>query len=144
MRRACTLALAPLLTLAFLTMGSGSANAFGSEVLGCYVNSASWTANSCAGGDTDTFTGPFVIHFTPHNLSGTYSYQWTVANITAACSTGADPCIYSGCTSTSSSCAIQVAQAGRRDKTFTVTLVLTQSGQSRTLQAQGVIYGWFI
>jgi hypothetical protein len=143
MRKAWAAALAPLLAIAFMLLGTGPANAFGSEVLGCSVDSATWTASTCGGGgslgDTDWIT------YSPHNLSGTYSYKWTITNsagtaITASCSTTTGPCIYGGCTATQSTCTVQ-ATTGKNDKTFTATLVLTQSGLSRTIKATATIYG---
>ena len=143
MRKLWAAVLAPVLALAFFVVGSPAANAFGSEVLGCHVNDGTWTANSCVGGGLNT--GDLnSIFFDPHNLSGTYAMQWTVNNpdggtITMTCGTSIiGPCIARGCTSTSTTCFIR-ARNRAVDKTFTATLRLTQSGQSRTIQASATI-----
>jgi hypothetical protein len=140
-----TMTVAALSALAFLVVGSGPANAFGGEVLGCSVNwgGPTWTANSCGGGGSPD--GKYLITYAVHNLSGTYSYNWTVTapsggTVTTPCPVTGGPCVYSGCTATSSTCTVQVGE-GIKPKTFTATLVLTQSGQSRTLTAQASIPG---
>jgi hypothetical protein len=142
MRKLCTAALALFSALAFLSVGSPSANAFGSEVLGCSFDSGAWTANSCFGGDN-----PGVIeqlYFVPHNLSGSYTMSWTVTNKFGAavgnCGSGGTNCISAGCTSTSISCYLSTS-TGINDKTFTATLTLTQSGQTRTISATATVYG---
>ncbi|MEO7260382.1 MAG: hypothetical protein ABI047_03865 [Jatrophihabitantaceae bacterium] len=133
--------LTPVLTLAFFMLGSPAATAFGSEVLGCAVDTAAWTANSCGGGGDGAIS---VVHYSPQNLSGTYSKSWTVTGpggtaITGNCNTTAIPCIYSGCALSSTTCDIKV-RSGPNDRTFTASLRLTQSGLTRTIQAQAVIY----
>jgi hypothetical protein len=146
MRKLWSAVLTPVLALAFFVVGSPAANAFGSEVLGCSVNPVTatynaWTANSCAGGGDP---GYFVVRFSPHNLSGTYSTSWTVtgpsgAVITSTCGGTAIPCIYNGCTLSSLTCDIKDS-SGFVNKTYTASLRLTQSGLTRTIQAQGTIY----
>jgi len=135
MRRFWTLLLTPVLALAFFLVGSPAANAFGSEVLGCAWNGGTWVANNCGGGDDN-------LTFSPHNLSGSYSYSWTVkygpSTLTALCSSGVDPCILSGCTATSSTCTVYAPDpAPLHNKVITASLRLTQSGQSRTITASG-------
>ena len=146
MRKLWAAVLTPVLALAFFVVGSPAANAFGSEVLGCAVTRLtstyqSWTANYCEGGGDP---GYFVIHYSPHNLSGTYSTSWTVTRSTGAvltsCSSSAVPCIYSGCTLSSLTCDVKDS-SGYTNKTYTASLRLTQSGLTRTIQAQGVIGG---
>jgi hypothetical protein len=128
-----TLLLAPLLALALLLVGIPSANAFGGEVLGCAWNGGSWTANNCGGSDG-------TLTFSAHNLSGSYSYSWTVtygpSTVTTPCTSGIEPCIQSGCTATSSSCTVFADNPyPLHDKVITASLRLTQSGQSRTITA---------
>jgi hypothetical protein len=135
MRRFWSLLLTPVLTVAFFLAGSPAANAFGSEVLGCAWNARAWTANNCGYG-----TG--TITFSPVNLSGSYSYSWTVTYggsvVTTPCSSGIEPCILSGCTATSSSCAVYADNPyPLKDRVITASLQLTQSGQSRTITASG-------
>ena len=135
MRRFWTLLLTPVLALAFFLVGNPAANAFGSEVLGCAWNGGTWVANNCGGG-VDNLT------FSPHNLSGSYSYSWTVkygaSTVTSPCTSGIEPCILSGCTTTSSTCTIYAEDPyPLHDKVITASLRLTQSGQSRTITASG-------
>ena len=143
MRKLLTLAFAHVLALAFLMVGSAPAHAFGSEVLGCAVSANAWTANSCAG---DGDTPPPVIHLSAHNLSGSYSMRWSITGptgypITSNCSsTTTINCISSGCTVSSATCDLR-AQSGKANHTYTASLRLTQSGLSRTIQAQAVVYG---
>lgn len=147
MRKLWAAVLTPVLALAFFVVGSPAANAFGSEVLGCAVTrltstTQSWTANYCEGGGDP---GYFVIHYSPHNLSGTYSTSWTVTGPTgtvlrACSSTNGVPCISSGCTLSSLTCDVQDS-SGYSSKAYTATLRLTQSGLTRTIQAQGVVHG---
>ena len=130
-----TLVLTPILALAFFLAGAPSANAFGSEALGCDWGSG-WVANNCGGGDG-------ILTFSVHNLSGTYSYSWTVTTdlgqtVTGPC-TGQSLCIDSGCTSTSSTCRL-VATGNLHDRVLTAKLTLTQSGLSRTIQAQATMW----
>ena len=142
MRRLWAAALAVLSTLTFLIVTSPPASAFGSEVLGCSVDSATWTANSCSG--QGVYTHVSVIHFVPHNLSGSYTKSWLIAygsyTVTGACGTGVYPCISSGCTASSTTCDVQV-MTGTADRVITGLLTLTQSGQTRSYQANATIYG---
>jgi len=138
MRKLWTGALTALLTLAFFVVGTPAAQAFGGEVLGCGYYGSTWTANQCSG------IGGGDEKFSAHYLSGTYSYQWTLTYssgtpITSSCSPlTTTPCIQSGCTSTSSTCTI-LTQDALQTKTYVATLRLTQSGQSRTIQASAVV-----
>jgi len=144
MRRLWAMILAPVLALACFIMGSPAANAFGSEVLGCAVQSAPWTANSCSGGGGNLDNLP--IYYSVHTLSGSYSMQWTITDpsgstITKACSsTVASFCISSGCTASSATCNI-VGKVGSSDRKFTALLRLTQSGRTRNIQAVATIWG---
>lgn len=139
MRKLWMAVLTTLLSLAFFAAGSSAAHAFGAEVLGCgpYPGST-WTATQCSG------VGGTYEQFSAHNLSGTYSYQWTLTYssgtpITSSCSPlTTTPCISSGCTSTSSACVILTEDAVQT-KTYVANLRLTQSGQSRTISASAVV-----
>ena len=136
-----TMVLAPVLALAFLVIGNPAAHAFGSEVLGCAFDNGAWYANSCTGPDADIVT---VIHFSPHNLSGTYSYKWTItapsgSTLTTKCSSNTLPCIAGGCTTTSTTCDVKTAPNARYEKTFWANLQLTQSGQTRSIRASAVV-----
>jgi hypothetical protein len=148
MRKLRPLALTPVLALAFFVLGTAPAHAFGSEVLGCQVSQAglppgTWTANSCGIGRTsDDY---YWIAYSPQNLSGTYTFAWTLTlpsgnTVTTPCTATTGPCIDSGCTSTSSTCVLKVPNPPR-DRTYVASLVLTQSGLSRTIQAQALITG---
>jgi hypothetical protein len=142
MRRLWAAVLVPVLALAVFILGNPAANAFGSEVLGCAVNSTAWTANTCSG---DSY-GAATIHYSPQGLSGTYSKRWTVTTpsggtITANCSsTLTASCISSGCTLSSTTCDIKVPVRPYIDAPWTDTLRLTQSGLTRTIQAQAYVY----
>jgi hypothetical protein len=145
MRRSWALLLTPVLAMFFFVFGSPSANAFGSEVLGCAFDNSAWSANSCSGGG-DFGNGIYVIHFTPHNMSGTYSTSWTVFNntsgtfVTGSCGgTSVTNCIWSGCTASATTCDLGAGE-GARDRTYTVTLTLTQSGQTRSIQASALVH----
>jgi hypothetical protein len=133
MRRFWTLLLTPVLAVAFFMVASPTANAFGSEVLGCAWPNSGWVANDCGGGYG-------IVTYSAHNLAGTYSYNWTLTNnlgntISNACNGVTWPCIYSGCTTTSSSCELDTSY-GFHDHVYTAILKLTQSGQSRSITAQ--------
>jgi len=135
MQRFWTLLLTPVLALTVFLTGSPAANAFGGEVLGCAWNYGTWYANDCGGGNG-------TLGFSVHNLSGSYSYNWTVTYggypFTRQCSSGIQPCILGGCTVTSSSCLVFAGDpAPLHDRVVAATLRLTQSAQSRTLTASG-------
>ncbi len=139
MRRFLTLLLTPLLVLTFFLADSPAANAFGSEVLGCSWNGGPWVANGCGASDGS-------LTFSPHNLSGTYSYSWTITygafTVTNTCGNGLEPCL-SGCTTTSSSCTILADNPWpAQSKPVTASLQLTQSGQSRTITASATVYSY--
>jgi hypothetical protein len=135
-----TLLLTAVLALAFLLVGIPAANAFGSEVLGCAWNGGSWTANNCGSSDG-------TLTFSAQNLTGSYSYSWTVtygaSTLTTLCGSGIEPCIQSGCTATSSSCTVYADNPyPLHDKVITASLTLKQSGQSRTVTASGTAYSY--
>lgn len=139
MRKLCVTVVALISALAFLVVGSPSASAFGTEVLGCSFDSGSWIANACSGaGDAGVNS---QVYFTPHNLSGSYGTSWTVtgpgggtlSNCTGGTVVGG--CISAGCTSGQLGCWLTVNSAPHVDRVFTATLTLTQAGQTRTISA---------
>jgi len=134
MRKLYAAAVALLVALACFIVASPPASAFGSEVLGCSFDSSAWTANSCEDGGDGL---PHVVHFSAHNLSGTYTMSWT-ASVSNCSSTLTINCVSAGCTSTSTTCDLKVHD-GHAIKTFTVNLKLTQSGQTRTISASAVV-----
>lgn len=122
----------------FLAFTAPSADAFGGEVLGCgFGSNPTWTANQCAGND-----GAYWVTYSPHYLSGSYSYQWSItdgygAPITRTCSglpATDQGCLYSGCTATSSTCTVTIEDQPAT-LVYTASLTLTQSGHSRTITA---------
>jgi hypothetical protein len=86
-------------------------------------------------------SGPIPITHAVHNLSGTYSYSWTVkdgygSTIGAYCAPNVGgPCLTSGCTYTSSSCVLQLPHGYLAGRTYIATGTLIQSGLSRTISA---------
>jgi hypothetical protein len=142
MGRLWTSIFTPLLALAVFLLGSPAAHAFGSEVLGCAFDSAAWTANSCEGGG-DSSVYNTAIHFSPHNLSGTYTKRWTVTNQSGGavpnCSSSITfNCISSGCTTTTV-CDLLVHSNIQHTNTYYASLRLTQSGQTRTITASALV-----
>jgi hypothetical protein len=142
MRRSWSMILTPMVALAVFLLGSPAAHAFGSEVLGCAFDSAAWTASSCAGGGDVTFND--TVHFSPHNISGTYTMRWTVTNSAGtavpSCSSSVTyNCVSRGCTTTSV-CDLIVHSNIQHSNTYFASLRLTQSGQTRTISAQALVY----
>jgi hypothetical protein len=132
-RKAWSLALTPLAALAVSVALTTPARAFGAEVLGCDAGGG-WTANTCSGQglNADITVGYIDIDYAVHNLSGTYAYAWTKPT---------NATIYSGCTATTSVCDIEVPDGFTTTHYYTVSVKLTQSGQSRTLSATAAIKG---
>jgi hypothetical protein len=148
MRKLLTAVFALVAALAFFVVGSPSANAFGSEVLGCDAG-LGWTANSCSDLGSQS-NGTFIsVDFSAANTSGTYATSWVVkfaggVPITQACSIYYNnaPCISSpnsgSCGAASTWCQI-VVRVGSTNKTLTAALTLTQSGRTRTITAAATI-----
>ncbi|HST48219.1 hypothetical protein [Jatrophihabitans sp.] len=126
--------------MALLVVGSPAANAFGSEVLGCSFDSGAWTANSCAGGGEQGVV--YQIHFSAHNLSGTYSKRWTVYQYQAGMSQPPPGVVITPttCTSTSTTCTVSLKSNAFQTKTISADLQLTQSGQTRDIWAYATVY----
>ncbi|HST47426.1 hypothetical protein [Jatrophihabitans sp.] len=144
MRKLLTAVSALVAALAFFVVGSPSANAFGSEVLGCDAGGA-WSANSCESSALPAYH-LVTVNFSPHNTSGTYSTSWYVHNangvaITQSCyaNYGNTPCFNGSCPAGSMQCSIVVRVGPTNDKVFTAALTLTQSGQTRTITAAATI-----
>ena len=147
MRKLLTAVFALVAALASFVVGSPSANAFGSEVLGCYVENPPWLANSCDSAGNEPAYGLTPIYFSPHNTSGTYTTSWYVHNangvaVTQSCSSNYTntPCIDYGCSAGSMACNIAVRVGPTNDKVITAALTLTQSGRTRTITAAATIY----
>jgi hypothetical protein len=121
-RKLLTAVFALLAALAFFVVGSPSASAFGSEVLGCDAG-LGWTASAChssAALDDNHLVG---IRFSPNNTSGSYTTSWTIttstgATITQTCSStySNTPCILTGCSAGSLSCQV-TARVDNVDRT---------------------------
>jgi len=145
MRQLWIAALALLSALIFLIVGSPSANAFGSEVLGCDAGTG-WTANSCSSYYYLIDGQTVGVAFSPSNMSGSYTTSWTLTtdtgtSITQTCTStySNTPCIIAnaGCTAGSLACHI-MARSGGPD--INAALRLTQSGRTRTVTAHATIY----
>jgi hypothetical protein len=72
MRKLLTAVSALVAALAFFVVGSPSANAFGSEVLGCDAG-LGWTANSCSDLGSQPNGTVIIVDFSAANTSGTYT-----------------------------------------------------------------------
>jgi hypothetical protein len=131
-----------VLTVACFLIGSPAAQALGSEVLGCSFDSGAWYANTCEGGGVIGVNN--ALHFSPHNMSGTYSMTWTVTNSSGSAvpncsSTQTINCISSGCTVTSTTCNLVVHSFKASDTFYTASLKLVQSGLTRTITATAIV-----
>lgn len=141
MRKLCTLAVALLSAVAFLVVGSPSASAFGSEVLGCDFG-LGYHASTCATSATWSTGTTVEANFYPANLSGTYGWSWVAyddgVRVTTNCvSINNAGCIDRGCTATSTQCVVQDHVGG--GNSIVAYLTLTQSGRSETLTATATI-----
>jgi len=143
MRRLWTLILTPVLALGLLLFQAPAASAFGTEVLGCafgVYSDADWTANSCegsgAGGTTET------VYFWPHNMSGSYTWNWTVTKQNGTALPDCSGILRSNCIldcATIDGCEIRVRFSTLQSSTVIVKLQLTQSGQTRTISAKALV-----
>lgn len=106
---------------------AATASAFGAESLGCYVSTGGPPPPSEQFCTSGTAAHDYNVTFSVANLSGSYSYAWTVPSIRGL--TGE-----SGCTSTSSTCSFGVAGGG--EKIIDITVVVTQGGQSESLYSE--------
>ena len=102
--------------------------AFGGESLGCFVNvgaQGTFTSGSCTA-SRPRFS--YTVNYKVLNESGTYTFAWN---------TNGAP-VSSGCTSTSDTCIIS-ARGIPADQELTVSVTITQSGQSAALSATAFI-----
>ena len=115
-----------LVVLAFVV--PQRSEAFGGESLGCFVNvglPGTFTSGHCiASKPRFSYTVPFKVL----NESGTYTFAWNTTGLTVS----------SGCTSTSDTCIIS-ANGIPADQDLTVSVTITQAGQSSTLSATAFI-----
>jgi hypothetical protein len=128
-RRAITrLAVCVLAAAAGMIVGVSPASAFGGETFGCRVSPGTvltWE-NPCY--NTKPATA-YNAGFSVNNLSGSgYTFSWSYS--------GPVRYVISGCTSTSSSCGLSVAN---RDAEIYVTVTYSQNGQSATKSATAFI-----
>jgi hypothetical protein len=107
---------------------ASSASAFGAESLGCYVSTGGPPPPSEQYCTTSTPARNYNVTFSVANLSGSYTYSWTVPSHIRGL-TG-----QSGCTSTSSSCSFGISAGG--EDIIDVSVVVTQAGQSETLYSE--------
>jgi hypothetical protein len=99
------------------------ASAFGGETFGCRVapgHTFTWS-EFCT---NDSPANQYNVGFAVLNTSGAYSFSWQI--------TGSYQSVFTGCTSTSSDCALLV---GRGYRELSVTVTYTQNGQSATRTA---------
>lgn len=108
------------------------ASALGGEQLGCYVTPtpppAQYHARFCSNGPGSTYSAAFGVM----NGNGSYSYAWSVpaaytGNIASGCTSDTPRCVLSNLTPTSQ---------------ITVSVTITQDGQSATLSATAYINQW--
>lgn len=113
-----------VLAVVATTAGTVSpASAFGGESFGCRVSPGhtfTWQ-QFCT---NDTPASRYNVGFALLNTSGTYSYSWSI--------NGSYQSVYTGCTSTSSDCAL-IVRGGYRELSVSVTY--TQDGQTATQTA---------
>jgi hypothetical protein len=113
---------------------AGTASALGGEQLGCYVSptrtypqaSPDYCYNNSM--PASSYTATFQVM----NLNGSYSYAWSVPALYASK-------IVSGCTSSSSTCVLGNLTP---TKVITVSVTISQSGQSSSLEATADIEPW--
>jgi hypothetical protein len=120
-------------TIVMAGLTTGPAAALGSERLGCYITPTHTVplqlhANSCS---TGMMASSYQATFGVMNQNGSYSYAWSVpaqyaGNIT------------SGCTTTER-CNLSNLIAGSE---VTVSVTITQNGQSAKLSATAYINQW--
>jgi hypothetical protein len=91
--------------VAFVAVPAGPATAFGGESLGRAINPSSSTTSQAGGCSTKGSLSPklYYIMFGAMNGSGSYTYAWSFSEPVT---------VYSGCTSTSSSCEITAYGGG--------------------------------
>jgi hypothetical protein len=132
MRKLLLALLATASTIATVGLTAGPAAALGGEQLGCYITPtpppAQYHARSCSDGPGSTYSAAFGVM----NGNGTYSYAWSVpaaytSHIASGCTADTPRCVLSNLTPTSE---------------ITVSVTITQNGQSATLSATAYINQW--
>ena len=123
-RRLLTVLLGCLLAVLTTTAVTASpASAFGGETFGCRVapgHTFTWQ-EFCT---NDSPADQYNVGFAVLNTSGAYTFSWSI--------TGSYQSVITGCTSTSSDCALLVRRGFRE---LTVSVTYTQNGQSATRTA---------
>ncbi|MEV0727878.1 hypothetical protein [Polymorphospora sp. NPDC050346] len=112
-------------TLAFA--GAAPAAAIGQETFGCRIAPGvvlTWNTYCTNSAPASTYNAGFAVL----NTSGSYTFSWSVS--------GPYQSINTGCTATSSSCSVWVANS---DAMIVATVTYTQNGQSRTQTAYATI-----
>lgn len=121
---ACTLAAASLNLAA-----ASPAAAFGEETYGCRLSPGTVLTWKTICNNTKP-SGRYNAGFAVLNTSGEYTYQWTI--------NGDYLSIITGCTATSSSCAVALPGSDT-DSILSVTVTYSQGGQSATRTAYAVV-----
>ena len=107
-------------------LSSPAAAAFGDETFGCRVSPGTdltWRTHCM----NNLPSASYVAGFALLNTTGSYTFSWSIS--------GSHNGILSGCTSTSSDCALHVSDGS----SVTVTVTYSQGGQSRTQSAAATI-----
>jgi hypothetical protein len=129
MRGARRILLTAAMVLGLAVVPSVEAQALGGEYLGCRVlpadHQAIFTAFSCDGGVP---SGTYWLTFRVLGTTGSHTYSWD---------TGGVPPQY-GCTTSSPQCDLSVS--GQTDRHTTVTVTITQNGQSAVISATATTY----
>ena len=111
-----------------LTVCAGPAAAIPGEQLGCRVSppgTGTFTAPECL---TNVASGSYSLSFAVLGGSGTYGHSWNT--------NGRPP--QSGCLATTNFCNLRTVAVGG-DQFITVSVVITQAGQSATLSATAFV-----
>jgi hypothetical protein len=125
MRKAFTSLAAAAIAFGVLALPVSSASAASSPTLVCNIQPSDTTdfASVCA---TSWAAPSYSVSFVVQGGSGTYSYAWPVPRYAT---------VGSGCTSTSSYCALTIRGTIAEHDLF-MSVVLTQSGIQTTLTAE--------
>ena len=127
-RAIARLAVGVLAATAGMIVSGSPARAFGGETFGCRVSPGAvltWNNPCYNNRPASTYNAGFNVN----NLSGSgYTFSWSYSG----------PVLYvmAGCTSTSSGCGLAVANS---DAIISVTVTVSQGGQSTTMSANAVI-----
>ncbi|MEV0393392.1 hypothetical protein [Polymorphospora rubra] len=111
----------------FTLAGATPAAAIGQETFGCRIAPGvvlTWNTYCTNSAPASTYNAGFAVQ----NTSGSYTFSWSIS--------GPYQSINTGCTATSSSCSVWVANS---DATIVATVTYTQNGQSRTQTSYATI-----